>query len=60
MKITIRYWRKDSKLEPDYNKRYEKVFTGNSAKECMAQITEYKLHHDCAKYTSTEIINVED
>ncbi len=60
MTIIVRYWRRKSSFEPDYNKQIEKEFVGDTARECMRQIHDYRYHHDLAKYTELEIINVED
>lgn len=60
MKITLRFWRRKANFEADYNNRIEKKFEGNTAKDCMQQIEDYKNYHDLAEYTVPEIINVED
>ncbi len=60
MTITVRYWRRKANFEPDYNNQFEKKFIGCTARECMRQIHDYSYHHDLAKYTEPEIINVED
>ena len=39
---------------------HEKVFTGDSAKEIMRAIWDFRSHHDLYKYTRAEIIDIED
>lgn len=60
MTITVRFWRRLANFEPDFAKRIDKKFSGNTAKECMAAIDGYKNYHNLAEYTASEIINVED
>ena len=60
MKITVRYWELYTNLEPNYNRRHERFFKGKSARECMWEISNFKMQHDLSRYTSAEIINVED
>lgn len=62
MTITLRFFERDPQ---DFNHIYTgadhyKEFHGQTARECMKQIADYRLCHDCAKYTATEIYNVED
>ena len=60
MKITIMFWEKNQNLTPNYDKKHIVVFTGNNAADCMCQVRDFKFNHDCVKYTSADIINVED
>lgn len=60
MKITVRFWRRLANFEPNYNRRIERYFAGENARDCMNQIEDYKNYHDLTEYTEPEIINVED
>lgn len=60
MRITVRFWRRKANFEPDYSRRIERFFTGETARECMRSIEDYKDHHDLVEYTPPEIINIED
>ena len=61
MTITARYWeRKSGTFDPDYNKRYTHLFSGKSAADCMEQYRRFSDCHDVVRYTSAEIIDVED
>lgn len=33
MKITVRFWRRKANFEPDYSRRIERFFTGETARE---------------------------
>lgn len=61
MKITIRYYRRNQEdFSADYSQEHNICFTGYSAKSCMNQYVHYRKDHDLAKFTKTEIVNVED
>jgi len=60
MKILVSYWRRGVGGLPDYDDRIIKVYSGNTAKECMAQVNAAREHHNVVNYTPMEIINVED
>lgn len=61
MIITIEYYvRHAENFEPNYNKRRQKQFIGESAKDCMTQFDDYRNYHDLAHYTIPRIVNVED
>ena len=60
MKITIAYWTKPYGKVTINSQRIREVITGINAKDCMDQIEQKAENHDCWKYSSIEIINVED
>lgn len=61
MKITIRFYRRNPKdFSADYSQEHTVVFSGMNAKACMYQYDSYRNNHDLAKFTKTEIVNVED
>ena len=60
MKIILEYFKKKENCYPDYSTRHEVIVFGENAADCMKQVEEIRNHHDCAKYTPTEIIRVED
>ena len=60
MTITIRYYEHKENFDPDYDTETRMFFSGKTAAECMEQYRRFSWHHDCARYTPTEIINVED
>ena len=61
MTIILRYYdHKAGTFTTDFTKTHLHYFTGKTATECMNKIKEFRKHHDLAKYTPTEIIDVKD
>ena len=64
MTIVIRYFdRKENDFSGfgyNYDNQHRVSFHGQTARECMKQIEDYRMNHDIAKYTATEIYDVID
>lgn len=61
MTITIWKWYKKKNLDVDYTKNPITVsIDRDTAKECMEVVHQYRYSNDLAKFTSWEIIDVQD
>ena len=60
IKITVEYFGRLANFEPDYNRRIERWFTGESAADVMKDVMDFKRNHDINRYTPAEIVNVEE
>lgn len=55
--ILLKWWTRDKDfyaIPPDYTK----TITGDTLKECMNKVADFKLKHDVYKYTAAEIVDV--
>lgn len=61
MTLTIRYFRNNKEMRPDYSRSpLEKYIHGTDAADCMTQYHTFVNHHDLVKYSIARIVNVED
>lgn len=61
MTITLRYY--DRYYPRTFGKpcrAYEKLFDGKTASELMSKVEDFRRDLDYEKYTSIEIVNIED
>ena len=58
MTVTIEYWTTDNKTY--YGEKIVKKINGTNAADCMQQVTEMRMNHDCILHTPIEIVNIED
>lgn len=60
MTFYIRWYERKPDFSPDYYREHHGNIHGNSAAECMTQFRALKYHHDLARYTIPEIVEVAD